>query len=653
MGKEESGKDRAFADEGIGKPIAVVNLGGESQADGYEDGVRWKVFVDNLSRRVSRGALWELFSHYGRVNHVFISMTNKKPKYRVSTFAFVRFGSKKAMNLAIEKTNNSKIDGRIITVSKAKFPISTRRKVRSHNPGFKKLGPEGGGVSNQVNPSLIDPQIKGTKPTGLDSRIFKDVLIGKSESIRQANLVPDGKIDIGGKKHKSLFDIHIPAKDITWIDCSLVGVLKHYYDLEFVQRALVSDGLNAKVARWGNFNLSCIITFNSMEDKEEAWSKRDVGLSFWFSHVANLLKENGVPAAFFTVSLVGVPLHCWHDTFFKSLGNRWRTYIAIEEATREMLDFSVAKLIIRAESPFDILSTLIVRSLDRHFVIKTSIVECFKVKEVMTSDLEGGNFADVWSMEKPSAGGDQRVTDHYSQSSPSVGELSEFYGIVVPRDCAIDVDLDPPAIHGSKIIPLGHGNFPNADNPGKNDSVNGPFEDDGLPRVGPFIGSHGAHLDEVDVRPNLHQDLNIINAISTRVGPDGSTKQSRSNWLNGLSDELNCPLVDNSNDLGEKLHTSPTFEFVPESFDGMDNASSFKEFSGGLGQCVESIQNNQLPLVVNFPCSSRNGFRSSSQMRAIRLSIRNALNEPGSKDANSKPNSLHEDPNILQEAVAV
>ncbi|KAK8546921.1 hypothetical protein V6N13_093960 [Hibiscus sabdariffa] len=449
MGEEESGKERAIVDEGKGKPIAVVNSGGESQADGYENGVRWTVFVDNLSRRVSRGALWELFSYYGRVNHVFISMTNKKPKYKVSTFAFVRFGSEKAMNLAIEKTNNSKIDGRINTVSKAKFPVSTRRKVRSHNPGFKKLGPEGGGVSNQVNPSLIDPQIKGTKPMGLDSRTFKGVLIGKSESIRQANLVADGKIDIGGEKHKSLFDIHIPAKDITWIDCSLVGVLKHHYDLEFVQRALVSDGLNARVARWGNFNLSCIITFNSMEDKEEAWSKRDVGLSFWFSHVANLLNENGVPAAFFTVSLVDVPLHCWHKTFFKSFGNRWGTYIAIEEATRKMLDFSVAKLIIRAESPFDIPSTLTVRSLDRHFVIKTSVAECFK------------------SMEKPSAGGDQRVTDHYSQSSPSVRDLPEFDGIDAPRDCAIYGDLDPPTIHSSKTIPLGHENFLNADDPGK------------------------------------------------------------------------------------------------------------------------------------------------------------------------------------------
>ncbi|KAK8633607.1 hypothetical protein V6N13_014451 [Hibiscus sabdariffa] len=267
--------------------------------------VNWIVFVDNLSKRVSRGALWEVFSHYGKVIRVFISMVNKKPRYKVTTFAFVRFANEKDMNRAIDRMNNSKIDGRVISVAKAKFPV-----------------PDGAS-------KLADLE-------GLDSRTFKDVLIGKPKSRivqRQKNDIKTTATD--GNSQSRLFDIHIPTNDIAWIDLSLVVVLKQLYDMEFIQNVLLSDGINAKVAKWGNSDLFCVLTFYSIKDKEEAWNGREAGLDFWFDHIEPLLNNKGIPAAFLNVSLVGVPLHCWHESFFVALGRDYIIKVSTEEAPKD------------------------------------------------------------------------------------------------------------------------------------------------------------------------------------------------------------------------------------------------------------------------------------------------------------------------------
>ncbi|KAK8568682.1 hypothetical protein V6N13_106578 [Hibiscus sabdariffa] len=94
----------------------VVEVGIKRQSDDQGSEPRWMVFIDNLSRRVPRGAFWELFSHYGKILQVFVSMVNKKRNYRSTTFAFVRFAYERDMNLAIAKMNNSRIDGKIISI---------------------------------------------------------------------------------------------------------------------------------------------------------------------------------------------------------------------------------------------------------------------------------------------------------------------------------------------------------------------------------------------------------------------------------------------------------------------------------------------------------------------------------------------------------
>ncbi|KAK8478146.1 hypothetical protein V6N11_059511, partial [Hibiscus sabdariffa] len=297
-------------------------------------GSEWTVFVDNLSRRVPRGAIWELFNHYRKVFQVFISMVNKKLRYQDSTFAFVRFVNEEGMLRAIEKMNNIKIDGidRQAFAKGAKNPLI----------GFK-----------------------------VDSRSFREVLMSEPKPGR-SNSRMDDKMSppLVREGLKSLCDIHIPAKEIAWIDLSLVGVLKELYDLEFIQKALLSDGINASVASWGNSPLSCIITFKSTQDRDEAWSKKEEGLSYWFEHVEPLINGNGVPAGYFFISLIGLPLHCWHESFFTALGNRWGSFVAIDKYTKSRCDFAMARMVIKAESPFDIPSSIKVRSMGRIFIIK-------------------------------------------------------------------------------------------------------------------------------------------------------------------------------------------------------------------------------------------------------------------------------------------
>ncbi|XP_039034518.1 RNA-binding protein with serine-rich domain 1 homolog [Hibiscus syriacus] len=108
-------------------------------------GEEWTVFVDNLNKRVSRGAFMEVFNHYGKVTSVFIWRYNKKPRYKNITYAFVCFATRGDMDIAINKMNNARIDGGNISVSIAKFPSRTpgqpkkkRSSEMANKPGSSK-----------------------------------------------------------------------------------------------------------------------------------------------------------------------------------------------------------------------------------------------------------------------------------------------------------------------------------------------------------------------------------------------------------------------------------------------------------------------------------------------------------------------------------
>ncbi|KAE8707784.1 Pentatricopeptide repeat-containing protein [Hibiscus syriacus] len=82
----------------------------------YFSGEEWTMFVNNLSKRVSRRALRELFHYQGPVTRVFIPSVTNKPKYKTSTFAFIQFASEDSLRKAIENVNGTWIDGMRVSV---------------------------------------------------------------------------------------------------------------------------------------------------------------------------------------------------------------------------------------------------------------------------------------------------------------------------------------------------------------------------------------------------------------------------------------------------------------------------------------------------------------------------------------------------------
>ncbi|GMI75113.1 hypothetical protein HRI_001180600 [Hibiscus trionum] len=216
-----------------------VKVGGKRSpafGSGFSDGEElkngaWTVFVDNLSKRVSRFALKELFNHHGKVVRVFIPMVNNKAKYKEVTFAFVTMASKPEMERVILRLDKTKVDGFEVRVSQARYPRSMgdlsynkEKKVR-FEPAFTSQK-EPGTASVSMNPQ-----------TDINNgKTYKEALLSKD---RAENV----------RKDTSLLDFKIPAKEYVWMNYCLAGIIKEQFEIDFVQRALLNDGIDVKVVK--------------------------------------------------------------------------------------------------------------------------------------------------------------------------------------------------------------------------------------------------------------------------------------------------------------------------------------------------------------------------------------------------------------------
>ncbi|KAE8729878.1 hypothetical protein F3Y22_tig00003096pilonHSYRG00052 [Hibiscus syriacus] len=124
-------------------------------------------------------------------------------------------------------------------------------------------------------------------------------------------------------------------------------------DLEIVVKGLASDGIKVKRAKWGYAWNSCILTFGSMEEFEEVWSSRREEVAFWFDWLDPLMSGEGVPMAFCSVELIGMPLLCWNASFMEKMVSRWGKLVCIHESTARREDLAVARVLLRVASPFD------------------------------------------------------------------------------------------------------------------------------------------------------------------------------------------------------------------------------------------------------------------------------------------------------------
>ncbi|KAK8698572.1 hypothetical protein V6N13_114684 [Hibiscus sabdariffa] len=525
----------------------------------------WTAFVDNLSRRVTRGALWELFNHHGKVNRVFIPVVNKKPRYKFSTFSFVQFASPGDLDRVIRSTNKSKIDGRVIVVSKARFSI--RQEENTHDPPqVNKVGDKPDvGISRKSTLGAAD-----RFASVVDNRSYMEVLLGKPKAYdinkeRNFQRVAEAK---RGDNMSSPSNFYFPTSDSSWIDSALVGIARQIFDLDFVQNAISSDGIIAKVARWGNVSNSCIIIFNSCVEKEAAWNEKKEALSFWFDYIAPIKNANGISASFYFVSLTGVPLHCWHECFFKALGNKWVT----------------------------------IRSKGRIFIIKTQLASSQPISQKSSQDRNQEKFTDVWLDCDLNEVDTAKETNCHNQIDTTVfRELPSGKNSLTCQGACRNVleptfDLDHEGSALSSNLREGR----NEDVPISNSPFQFPVDHDGQMGVGHVVNVDGSNVGWLGNIPTdiTHLGLALDNSLDTD-GPGNSFES--------------VPI---------QHHNSLSSEFVPDSFDGLENHLEGHTISFDSGNSKRNMQRQSPILVVSQkPIShkrSENSFFNSSHRREIR-----------------------------------
>ncbi|KAE8717060.1 hypothetical protein F3Y22_tig00110065pilonHSYRG00307 [Hibiscus syriacus] len=290
----------------------------------------WEVFVDNLSRRVSRRELRELFSSQGAVERVFIPKETRNPKYKFLTFAFVQFERESGLNQAIDMLNGSLIDGRRITVGVAKYNDARPLIAGKNSP--VKLVP----VSSAIGPSKLK-EIDFSCRSVRDDRSYKDALLA-NYATGYTEFHSEGSHR--EKVRKNILEMYISSESSSWVKRSLTGIIKLSIDFKSVKESLFNDGFEVQIASWGYARNSCIMTFNSHKEMMEAWTKKKDVISFWFDRLDLLLNKDGIPMAFCQVKLLGIPLLCWNESFLERIVGRWGDKVEIHDSTKNRDDIS-------------------------------------------------------------------------------------------------------------------------------------------------------------------------------------------------------------------------------------------------------------------------------------------------------------------------
>ncbi|KAK8681997.1 hypothetical protein V6N13_054394 [Hibiscus sabdariffa] len=127
---------------------------------------------------------------------------------------------------------------------------------------------------------------------------------------------------------------------------------------------------------------------------------------------SSLMEDRRSPA------MVREGLESLFDIQIPDLGNRWGSFVANDKATKFGSDLAIARMVIRAESPFDIPSSIKVRSLGRIFIIKINLGDFSK--PFLGSD-RGGNevrFVVEWPSDRDCNEFEQVDIDSHTYSLP-------------------------------------------------------------------------------------------------------------------------------------------------------------------------------------------------------------------------------------------
>ncbi|KAE8709196.1 hypothetical protein F3Y22_tig00110332pilonHSYRG01075 [Hibiscus syriacus] len=356
----------------------------------------------------------------GKVSEIHGGGTWSAPKYKDCKFAFVHFASKEDLCNAVEKTNNVRVDGKIISVSVAKYDKLSEMKSREgfRAGGSKRL--ETGELKGRrmISPAQVAEQMERMNRF-LDGRTYRDTVVGVKKVLKGLQVSSQGN----KKEENKSLEVFILVEERIWLKSSLTGICKDIFEVDFVQKALRNEGFKAKVIRWGFAKNACLVVFQSVEERRIAMEERWEALSFWFQLLDPVVDEGGIPLAYCAISMVGVPLNCWSVPFFSSLASRWGKLVRIQDQTAHRVDCRVAQLLRRVESPFDIPEHVIIDTYGRKFMIKIK-VECVEDFFPELTDMEEKEVAeDPW--EKSSSKWSNEEVQNGQEEQVGEKELSE------------------------------------------------------------------------------------------------------------------------------------------------------------------------------------------------------------------------------------
>lgn len=254
-----------------------------------------------------------------------------KSRSRRSCFAFVRFATREEAERVVKQTNGMHVYGWPIISKIASSDWNNRRKLqevfnkRVHsipsrssegkmsNRGFNNTKtPAGPSFAEVVKMTIKDPNTSGIK--------VKDSMDG--EEIMK-------------------WDVNI--HDSSWLKLCAVGVLKSFSDIIPVLRGLGERRIEVSTFYLGDKNI--LWSFMSISDRDTFISSR-VLWEDYFSSVGVWTDAITPQSRISWIEFRGIPLHCWCDEFFKSLGWMVGEPLIVEEETSNRTKLDCGRVLV-------------------------------------------------------------------------------------------------------------------------------------------------------------------------------------------------------------------------------------------------------------------------------------------------------------------
>ncbi|KAK3199059.1 hypothetical protein Dsin_022474 [Dipteronia sinensis] len=284
------------------------------------------MFIDNLNPVVDQQGLWSIFRVFGRVRDLYLSPITRS---RRSCFAFVRFATREEAEKVVKQTNGMHVYGWPIVSKIASSDWNNRR--QSQDGKYREIQ------------SMSSRFSEGVKIFNRGQRDFKaQVGTSYADVVKTSTNVANakgytGKDIVDRMDRMEIMKWDLNSYDSSWLNVCVVGVLKSFNDITPVLWGLRERRINASFVYIGDKNILC--KFTSISDRDTFIRSRMVWKEY-FSSVGVWTEAITPQSQLSWIEFRGIPLQCWCDEFFRSLG--WMVgeplMVVEETANRTKLD---------------------------------------------------------------------------------------------------------------------------------------------------------------------------------------------------------------------------------------------------------------------------------------------------------------------------